>query len=192
MRSFVYLYYINFRTSLQAVFLRNLLYLRRNEPVNYGRKHRVYARFQKVEGEYCGNEHFEHDIPCGAHEMRGDEHICNAHYSDHGYGTGDQRDYYADIVFSVFMGDKTAYNNICSRCDNMHENAVYAALRADGHTLYKRHDNGHPKPPPGAEEQGADEDRNICRIVFQKRRSGEEREVDKSYKDYRYRGKNAH
>ena len=151
----------------------------------------VDARLDRVEAD---DERHERDdrFSGHAHEERGDGQVGRDHDQDHGSHAAQKAD---DRLLAGLLSaavDVARDEDEGAGRDEVHQDAVEAALRADRQALDDRCDEGQEQTGERAERERTDEDRDVRRVVLEEGHRGEDREVDQRHQDDRDGDQHAH
>ena len=154
--------------------------------VNHEGNRAVKRRFNQVERNDDRDDHRGHCRSRGPHKNRGHHEVPGAHHSGHREGSGDQcRDCTALCV--VLHVNQSGDNDVAARRKEMHHNADDPAGSRDRQPLNDAGHGGDDQTGARPEQEGADENRNVRRIVFLKRGGRHDREMDQINQQNRHR-----
>ena len=138
----------------------------------------VDACFQCVERNDGGDHHGHYHFQGCAHEEGREDHIHYDHRQRLHDSTADQRNDCCFLCFIVFVN--AAGNQHAKACgENMHDDADDATLGTDRKALNKGNNDSQQEACPRAIGEGADEDRDIRRVLFQESRRRDQRKMDR-------------
>ena len=139
----------------------------------------VDASLQRIEGDDGGDHHAHNHFQRSTHEQGREDHIHYDHRQCLHDSTADQSEYRCFLCFVAFID--IAGNQHAEACgEDMHDDTDDAALSGNGHALNKGNHHGQQEACSRTICKGTDQNRNICGVIFQKCRCGNQRKMDRT------------